>query len=56
MIHMEKQPTTKIFTLEEFKKWGRIGGKKTAQKYPLEIRRKYWKKGGRPKKALDNKN
>lgn len=29
---------------------GKRGGKKTAEKYPTEIRRLWGKKGGRPKK------
>jgi len=45
----------KTFALEEFKEWGRKGGLKTAELYPLEIRRKYWKRVGRPKKRLDKK-
>ena len=38
----------KQFTLEQFKAWGRKGGKNTANKYDAKTRKEWGLKGGRP--------
>lgn len=39
----------KIFTQDDFKKWGQQGGLKTLKKYGKKRLAQFGKKGGRPK-------